>query len=540
MAMIFNPTRSNRAMMSPMSPRSTPSCLTTTNVCSLTMVVLLVDGYLSVMGVQFFPTVSIRSVLFFFFLFKYSVSQSISFIDASVRCFFMVVTKGKKEVMYVFLLFLFSKVFSYASLLVFANLYVAAEYGAGAFAWSLFNIVLFITCLGLPDALVPWLLKKKDVRSVFSFLVCINLVVFIGGLLFMVFSSSYRWMLPLIILLPFMFLDMVARAVLKSQFKYHMSQLASNFFVMLTVVFAFFLKDFGKFGVTFAYSVAYLIPALWLVWLTRKSFYLFVKPRWDGAVIGEYVKKGGYTSLAGACFALLTWVDASLLGSLSTFENVARYSVAGALANLVAAVPLALSHFTLSRAAAVRSQEKSFAILSRTVRLSYALSLLVAITVVSLSFVLIRIFFAQYRGVELFVAVLCTGLLWYAVYSLVASFLVGRLQQEKMLFPIAVGALVNVVLDIVLIPWFGLYGIVLATLAGHGVAFIWLASKEQVKGWFLYFLIAPVFVLLAFFLRVYGLLLLPVAVGVLVWLRLITKEDIGIVLQVIRRVVRRA
>ncbi|MDO8555683.1 MAG: polysaccharide biosynthesis C-terminal domain-containing protein [Nanoarchaeota archaeon] len=450
----------------------------------------------------------------------------------------MFFSKGKKEVAYVFFLFLFSKIFSYAALLIFANYFVPQEYGQASFVWSLFNMVLFFSCLGLPETLVAWILKRKNVRTVFTFLLLVNLGAFVGAL---IIGMQYHWTLPLVILLPFMLVDATARAVLKSQYRYHVSQLASNMFVMLLVVFAFVLKDLGKFGIVLAYGLAYFLPTIWLFFTVRKDIKEVMRPApLDWKSIWEYVKKGSSTSLIAACFAFLTWIDASLLGSLSTFESVAKYSVAGALANVVAAVPMSLSHFTLSRSAEVHGEHKSLEVLQRTVRLSFFFSLLFGIVLNALSFMVTKIFFPQYVGIEIFIAILSSGLLWYAVYSLLASFLMGRLRQESAVVPIVAATVTNVALDIILIPLFGLYGITVATAVAHAVAFVLLTKRVHVRRKFAMLVTSPILIFAAFYLQWYGLLMLPVAVTVCFWLRLVKKSDIAIVMQVVKGVLRRA
>src|SRR3989344_255367 len=102
----------------------------------------------------------------------------------------------KKNVVYFFGLNIISKAFSYFLLLVFANLYTPLDYGKSAFIFSMFNLVFFFSYLGLPDALVPWIIKKKDVSSIFYFLLIVTLIFTgIGALI----SISYPIILPFVI-----------------------------------------------------------------------------------------------------------------------------------------------------------------------------------------------------------------------------------------------------------------------------------------------------------------------------------------------------
>ncbi len=450
----------------------------------------------------------------------------------------MIFSKGKKEVTYVFFMFLLSKVFGYFNLLVFANLYIPSEYGKAAFVYSLFNIVLFVTCLGLPDTLVPWIIRKKDTSSVFYFLLIVNAVFFLAGI---AVASKYLWVLPFVLLLPFVLIDHTARAILKADYKYHISQMASNIFVALILILAILFRDFQKLGIVLAFSIAYFIPIIFLFFKTKDKLGIIISRfQLRISTIKEYVKKGFSTAIIAASFAFLTWIDASILGAFSTYENVASYSIAGSIANVIASVPLSVMHFTLTRSASVKSEEKSRLILSRTIRLSYFFSLMFALLITSLIFLITDIFFPKYKGIEIFVAILSSGLVFYSVYNLIAAFLIGRLRQEQTIFPIFVAALFNIIFDIILIPKFGLYGITIATLFAHLLAFVLLAPKVGMKSTIPIIIATPALLFLSYYLGFYGILVIPLSIPLLMFLNLITKDDILITLDTVRRIFRPA
>ncbi len=451
----------------------------------------------------------------------------------------MVLTRGKKEVAYVFFLFMFSKVFAYFTLLVFANLYNQEVYGQASFIFAIFHLIVLFTCLGMPDTLVPWLIKKKDASSVFYFFLGLNLVVMVISI-FLISKLSYQWALPFILLLPFMLLDYFARAIVKSHYRYDLAQWTSTLYVALTLIFAFLFRRWEQLGITLAYSIAYFIPILFLVWNARaglKNILSNLSLRLHS--LSGYLKQGSATMLITTSFALLTWIDSSILGFLAPFTSVAKYNVAGAIANVVAAIPLSVMHFILTRSAEVKEISKARNILQRGTRLSYVLSMMFGILINAFIFLIVRIFFPQYQGIEVFVAILSVGVSFYAVYSLFTTFLIGRMEQYKTVLPMVLAAGLNVILDILLVPQFGLYGITIATLFSHAVALLLLVTKLKMYSFFWVLLLSPALLLVTYILGWWGLLMLPVSIFLFLLTKLITKEDIAIALQVAQKIIRR-
>ncbi|MEK6812645.1 MAG: hypothetical protein AABX86_00855, partial [Nanoarchaeota archaeon] len=290
----------------------------------------------------------------------------------------------------------------------------------------------------MPDTLVPWLMKKKDTSSVFYFFLGLNVVVMVISLL-LITQLEYQWALPFVLLLPFMLLDYFARAVVKSYYRYDLAQWTSTLYVALTLIFAYLFRPWEQFGIALAYSLAYFIPILFIVWKARKGlkevlgiFNLRLQ------AIKEYMMQGSATLLITTSFALLTWIDASILGFLAPFTSVAQYNVAGAIANIVAAVPLSVMHFILTRSAAVHEERKAKKILERSTRVSYVLAMLFGILINAMIFAIMRIFFPQYQGIEIFIAILSVGVSFYAVYSLLTTYLIGRMEQYMTVMPMVV------------------------------------------------------------------------------------------------------
>jgi len=442
----------------------------------------------------------------------------------------------KKNVVYFFGLNIISKAFSYFLLLVFANLYTPLDYGKSAFIFSMFNLVFFFSYLGLPDALVPWIIKKKDVSSIFYFLLIVTLIFTgIGALI----SISYPIILPFVILLPFLIFDPIGRAILQVKHKYHYIQFFSLIFVVITLMFAYLFRHLGAFGIIISYVLGYFIPLLLIFLLTYKEIInILSNVKLDYNVVKEYVKKGFTVMIIALSFAFLAWMGSSMLGLLSNFENVAKYSIINPLASIVIAVSLSMSMFLLTRSAELEDKAKSLDVLNKTVRISYTLSFLISFLINIFSFLIVKIFFPKYQGIEVYIAILSIGALFYVAYSLMSVYLIGNLNPEKTVSAIITAVLTSIILNLLLIPKYGLYGIVISMVISHLIAFTLLAKKLNLLKEFYGVYIMPVFLLLGFYMGYYGLILLIPLIGLLFYLNLIKKEDLLIMKSVIKSIIK--
>lgn len=423
---------------------------------------------------------------------------------------------GKRETVYFFALNVASKFVTYLLLIAFANLFAILDYGEAAFALSAFTIVGVLAQLGAPQAFVPYLVKKDPrAKSIFWFLVLLTAAFTIAGL---VVCLRYAWITPLMLSLPFLLFYGVGRTILRAQHKHHLVQAGDSLAVLLAFAFVVLFKDFGKTGIMLAYAASNILVSLAVAWWTRSELKKLVLPiQFKRPAVFEYAKKASIVFLVFISMDVLNKVDSLILGALSSYPNVARYTIAYSFASVISAIPIAISMFLLTRAAEIKEEHVSKAVFLRSARISFSLSLLAAIALNALVYPLTQFFFQKYAGVEPFVAILSIGLVFYSVYFLFFNYFTGRMAPEKAAKPMLFAAVVNVILDVALIPPFGVYGICLATLIAHFSALMIFGLKTFTLKRLAVFYAAPVFIVAAFLLHEWGLLVLPVAAAFL-WL----------------------
>lgn len=431
---------------------------------------------------------------------------------------------GKIETVYYFFLLGFSKVFAYGVLLILANLFILQDYGQASFVMSIFKIATLFSSIGLPFIFVPWVISKREVSSIFYFLLFFNLILMGGGI---AIGIKYPWTLPIIFAIPLMVLGGISNSILRIKHKYSLIQLFSVLLEAYTLVSLLFLLKYGKAGIILGNAIAIYITNMSSIYLTRKELLGMAKTfNFDLNAIWAYTKKGTITLLLYLSFAFLNWIDSIVLGILSTFENVAKYNVAGPVSNVLTIIPYSLAMFLLTRESEVKSKKLSKSILKRSLRISFSLSLLLTLFLLSFIFPIIKIFFPKYSGVEIYIMILSLGLLFYSIYSLIYVYQTGKLNPEKVFLPITLAAILNIILDIILIPKYGLYGITCATTISHALAFFILAYKMDLLKEFSPMLGMLVFVPLTYYAGVIGLLLIPVALLLLHLTNLLQEGDI--------------
>src|SRR3989344_135888 len=444
----------------------------------------------------------------------------------------MVQINEKKSLLYSSFFSATSKVLTYLLLLLLANIFLVSEYGEAVFALSIFRLILLFALFSIADLFTPMIINKKDTSSIFYFLLLEFLILTLIGILI---SINNLWILPLVISAPFFLFFSLSLAIFKTQHKYHLESFYNALMMLVTLISILFLRNYGKLGIVFSYSIGYILVSLITTYLNRKEIYsILSKFQIKIKRTLEYLKKGFIASLILVSFAFLQWVDSTILGILSTFENVARYNIVGPISNLIALIPLSLSLFILTRSSEIKNESKSRLILKRVIRVSFTTSLIIAILLNSLIHPIIKTFFPKYVGTELYFMILSIGILSYSIYSIINSYLLGKLKPEKSFIPILLAAIINIVLDIILIPKYQLFGIVIATTIAHLTALIMLSFVVRIHKKLILFLILFLAIPISFYLEIYGLLIIIPVIFLLLLFKLINKEDISLLYQTLK------
>lgn len=448
--------------------------------------------------------------------------------------------KGKKETFYALGYSIVSKAITYLLLLVFANLYLPEEYGLGSFAFNIRNIIMLFAFIGLPDALVPFVVRKRKIDQIFSFVSAITFIVFIAGLGLLFY---YPWIWPLVVTFPLIMLNSFAMSFWRAKSRHDIPFKVGFYSILLTLIFAFLLKDYGKFGVISAYSLGNLFSFIATAYPIRKEIYRemkFTKVRFNTLEMKTYISNGLAVTFIGSVFVFVGWLDSTLLGLLGNdFAQVAEFNVAAAIAGTVSLIPIALSMFMVTRASQIKSRQKSIAVLHRVTRISFFTSLLASILLVIFSPLLVRIFFPKYLGISAYISVLTLGMVFFSSYYIIYSYHIGKLDSKKMIRPVIVGLFANFILALILIPRYDVLGICYVVTLTHLFVLLIIASSENMKRIVSMSFLAAIMIWAVYFLGYWGLLIFAAIIPASLFLKIVTKSDILVITETIINVFRR-
>ena len=178
-------------------------------------------------------------------------------------------------------------------------------------------------------------------------------------------------------------------------------------------------------------------------------------------------------------------VDILLINWLSTFDELGRYTLSVKLGELLWQLPGAIVVVLLSKGA--NSSAKTMVpIVVKTIRITLFVTAILAmgLSVFCYLFV-VPIFGAGFESVPLIVTTLIPGLLFMVVFKSVNSFFAGQGKPQYSIYIMVVAVVVNILLNILLIPKLGAIGAAIASdisyLLSSIVMLMFFCKKEQVK-----------------------------------------------------------
>ncbi len=428
----------------------------------------------------------------------------------------------KQQLVMSFILRMISKGSTYVLLLILGNLYTKNAFGTAQISFSLFNILLMGAIMGLPLVFVPWLIRGKDAKSAIIILFMISISLLILGMIFG--DESFR---IISLAFPFALAMQLSSAFLERDKRYGTSQMILLVSAIMVPILAYLLYPMEQEGILLAYAISYMISGLLgtiIVFPNLKAVMKKGRYSWNNA--WSYLRSSLYVMVLSVSFTILFLSDTALLGLFKAYEDAARYNIAGPISLLLTMVPATLGGFVLVRS----SETKGRKYLGKTLRISLALTIVLGISLSSLIRQVMKLFFPAYPGLETSIIILSLGMVFFSVYSLIHTFFVTKMKISIVFWPVAAAAVLNVILDLLLFPGYGILGIAVATSISHLFAYLILLKRV---GMFWQFL--PMIFLLpsfpaAYYLGIWGLLLIIPAVILLYLARLIRNDDIRAVL----------
>lgn len=390
---------------------------------------------------------------------------------------------------------LLSKVLSYAFRAITARYFGASDYGLLVLAVAIVSFLAMSAVLGLPQGLLRYIAyyvgkgNKKIIAPMIGSVV--KLVVPISlffGLAIFLFASAIAdvffhkpglalflriaaFLAPLLVL--YNVFDYVLQAFQDAKSIVISRNLADPLSkVLLLLVVIFF--GFGVWGAAFAYvggiAVAVSVMLLFLRKKIQNFSFIFFRP---GKLSKELVSYSWPLLFTNFSLMIFSWADVIILGIFVTSASVGVYDAASVTSRLLAIVPLAFSTMFMPAITEVFARGKSHVAGLYDHVCKWVLLLLLPMLFFLAMFsktILGSFFGAEFSAGAASLIILLFGQLFWG-WSLLASNILAMLKRTKLIFLIsAFAAVLNVILDVILIPRIGILGAAVATSVSLCVA----------------------------------------------------------------------
>lgn len=439
------------------------------------------------------------------------------------------------------------------------------NYGPFSFIFAFVAVIHMVADFGLTQILVREISRNKDkLDKILGAVVPLVTLLAVAGTVIVVISAQ---LLPLTtagvntmyimgasVLLTFHAAVYGAVCRAYEQMGFNAAVLVLQRILLFICVLLALYYDAGLAGVAMCYLGERLFQWLFLRILIRIKYSRY---RWSiDMAYWRYLLVEGLPLGAGMVLRRISWyLDIFILTALSTASAVGLFSAAFRVIQLINVIPFTLSIpvFPVFARLAVESRQRVLIIYTKVLRIFILIGLPIAVWVLMLgSQTAVILFGEEYRSAGEALMIMGPMVVFLFLNSLYVHIFSALDSQARFLRAVSVAVVVNVALDFLLIPAWGINGAAFATLVseivlyltgavmlsrlGHEIAFLRLFLRPLIA------LLVPSVALLWAVLTpsLSSFLLASVAFTILYlisgyFLKLVHQDDINIILDVLRR-----
>lgn len=379
-------------------------------------------------------------------------------------------------------------------------------YGLINIAIGVVSFLVIFSLLGLEAGIERYVAyfkgKKEDkkiygvlsssllISLVLSLFFCVLLFIFSDKIAILVFHNiKLGSVLKFFsITIPFYALSRISlaalRAIKKNQYEVYSKAIFENVTkIVLTLILVYFL-GLGLFGLSSAFLISIIGGGLLSIYFLYKQILKPLKNYKSIFVEREIINYSLHLMFFSLFYLVLAWTDTLMIGSFLTASKAGIYNVALPTASLLVISPLALKSLFLPTITTLYAQNENLKIkqVYNTInRWVFLINLpLLSLLIIFSKQILNILFGSEYISGFLCLIVLGIG---YFVYSFLesSSAILGMLRKSRIiLFNSILVAVLNIVLNIILIQKYGILGGAIAT----SISLIILGLLVSIEGWF--------------------------------------------------------
>ncbi len=350
----------------------------------------------------------------------------------------------------------------------FANLIEPETYGAYRYVLSLLNILSIPTLLGINTALLKSVAQGYDASIIPAFKARLSWGVF-GAAAGMGISTYYLWqgnldlafsLLVISIVVPLFYGFEVYNSFLNGKKLFKESsffKIISSAIPALSLISTLFLTDY----------VPYLLLSYFAPYTAIRAVFLIITiKKYSGNTLQDeqMLTYGKRLSLLNVLDGVAENLDKLIMWHLLGPQQLALYSFALLPVNQIAALKGNLKTLVFPKIAVSDIPHLKKVVYGKTLRLFFLMSLVVLIYILSAPFIF-SILFPQYLEAVNYSRVFALTVLFFPIIVFVKTVFTAHARIKEQFYINTASSLTKILLMIILIPFYGIWGGILALLA---------------------------------------------------------------------------
>jgi len=372
-----------------------------------------------------------------------------------------------------------SKLLKLALIIYIARALGATEYGKFTFALAFISLFVVFQNLGLPNIITREFAREKDKEEEFYSLLSLKILLGFATLILILISSflitsspdilKIIWILAIFSLISNF--SVIVYAFFRARQKMEYESWATILEALIAVGVGFFI--IFNFPSITNISYGYLFSAVASLAFVLVIFHFKVFPlkiNWQRSVWRKFLIISWPLALASLFGTIYVYIDSVMMGYLGQITQTGWYNAASKVA-LFTTVPVAIitaSFFPLLSKFFKESKEKLQDICDYYLELMVLMALPLVVGGIVLApkiieFIYGRDFFPSILAFQ--ILIMMAGIIFFS--KPLVQILIATNQQKKVFWTTVFGAAVNVILNLILIPRFSLYGAAIATVVTY-------------------------------------------------------------------------
>ncbi len=370
----------------------------------------------------------------------------------------------------------------------------ATEYGKFTFALAFVSLFLVLSNLGLPTIVTREFSREKERERELYSIFSLKIILSLGALIFILIGSflitpdetirKVIWILSLYVLITSFYSIIYGFFDAHQKFEY---EALGEIFSAIMVTGLGFLVIFNFLSVenlSYAYLLAGAVSLIFILFIFHTKF-LPLKLFWQKEVWRKFLSVSWPLALAGLFTTLYTYIDSTIMGHLNQITQTGWYNASYGLVN-VALLPMGLvagsffpvlTKFALPlKQGSVEELKTAKVNLQKVWDLYFEIIILLAVPLmiggIALASKIIGVIYGQgfLPSILAFqILIIMAGIIF--LYRPFSEVLTASNQQKKILWAAVLGAIVSVILNLIFIPKFSLYGAAATAALTHLLIF---------------------------------------------------------------------